>query len=212
MNFLSVCNPNLEFLYCVARWEGSAHDGKVLRDALARPNGLRVLKGNYYLVDAGYSNCEGFLAPFRGQKYHLKEWGGGNMPLTLEEYFNMKHAIARNVIERIFGILKMRWAILRETSWFSPEVVTQLVNACCLMHNFIKLEQGVDTFEWDYRDKEPEQHPSTIVEKIELISGVHPSQDWTQFRSFLLLQFLCTVLVCKNLPDVKCLDLLLSLH
>ncbi|CAL1401820.1 unnamed protein product [Linum trigynum] len=104
------------------------------------------------------------------------------MPLTAEEYFNMKHATARNVVERIFGILKNRWAILRETSWFSPEVVTLLVNACCLLHNFIKIEQGVDSFERDYRDKEPDQHPSSVVEEIELLSEISPAQLWTRFR------------------------------
>ncbi|TXG74232.1 hypothetical protein EZV62_002811 [Acer yangbiense] len=35
------------------------------------------LLGYYYLVDAGYTNCMGFLAPFRGQRYHLSEWRNG---------------------------------------------------------------------------------------------------------------------------------------
>ncbi|GJR13575.1 hypothetical protein Tco_0796227 [Tanacetum coccineum] len=37
------------------RWNGS------------RPNGLKVARPGYYLVDAEYTNEEGFLAPFRGQ-------------------------------------------------------------------------------------------------------------------------------------------------
>ncbi|CAN1346774.1 hypothetical protein LINPERPRIM_LOCUS40865, partial [Linum perenne] len=45
INVLGVCNPNTEFIYCSAGWEGSAHDGRVLRDALGRPNGFRVPKG-----------------------------------------------------------------------------------------------------------------------------------------------------------------------
>ncbi|MBA0844921.1 hypothetical protein Goarm_022572, partial [Gossypium armourianum] len=64
--------------------------------------------GCYYQVDAGYTNCEGFLVPFRGQRYHLNEWGQGYQPSTLEEFFNMKHASARNVIEICFGLLKLR--------------------------------------------------------------------------------------------------------
>ncbi|CAN1160539.1 hypothetical protein LINPERHAP2_LOCUS23374, partial [Linum perenne] len=68
INVLGVCNPNLEFIYCLSGWEGSAHDGRVLRDALSRPNGLNIPKGLYYLCDAGYTNCEGFLTPFRGQR------------------------------------------------------------------------------------------------------------------------------------------------
>ncbi|XP_057540632.1 protein ALP1-like [Amaranthus tricolor] len=67
MNVLGVCNPNLEFIYVQPGWEGSAHDGRVLRDAITRPNGLKVPQGSYYLVDAGYTNCEGFLAPYRGR-------------------------------------------------------------------------------------------------------------------------------------------------
>ncbi|CAN1140560.1 hypothetical protein LINPERPRIM_LOCUS24926 [Linum perenne] len=45
INVLAVCNPSCEFMYCLAGWEGSARDGRVLRDALSRPNGLKVPKG-----------------------------------------------------------------------------------------------------------------------------------------------------------------------
>ncbi|CAN1140407.1 hypothetical protein LINPERPRIM_LOCUS24812 [Linum perenne] len=45
MNVLGVCNSDMEFIYTLAGWEGSAHDGRVLRDALIRPNGLKVSKG-----------------------------------------------------------------------------------------------------------------------------------------------------------------------
>ncbi|CAN1837263.1 Protein ALP1-like, partial [Linum perenne] len=128
INVLGVCNPDCQFIYCLSGWEGSAHDARVLRDALCRPNGLKVPKGFYYLCDAGYANCEGFLTPFRGQRYHLKEWGN-NQPSTPEEYYNMKHSSSRNVIERAFGLLKMRWAILRDTTWFSPDVVARMVHA-----------------------------------------------------------------------------------
>ncbi|XP_050942532.1 uncharacterized protein LOC127149987 [Cucumis melo] len=61
----------------------SAADSRILRDALSRPNRLKVPKGYYYLVDAGYPNAEGFLAPYRGQRYHLQEWRGPeNAPST----------------------------------------------------------------------------------------------------------------------------------
>ena len=63
----------------------------------------------YYLCDAGYSNAEEFLAPYRGQRYHLQEWqGAGNAPTTAKEYFNMKYLSARNVIEQVFDVLKSR--------------------------------------------------------------------------------------------------------
>ncbi|KAA0035293.1 retrotransposon protein [Cucumis melo var. makuwa] len=104
--------------------KGSAADSRILRDALSRPNRLKVPKGNYYyLVDVGYPNTEGFLAPYRSQRYHLQEWRGPeNAPSTSKEFFNMKHSSARNVIERAFGVLKGRWAILRRKSYYPVEV------------------------------------------------------------------------------------------
>ena len=51
----------------------------------------------YYLCDAGYPNGEGFLTPYRGQRYHLSDWG--TPPETPEEFLNMKHSSRRNVIE-----------------------------------------------------------------------------------------------------------------
>ncbi|KAG6506396.1 hypothetical protein ZIOFF_031719 [Zingiber officinale] len=65
-NVLGVCSPNMQFIYVLPGWEGSAHDGRILRDAISRPTGLKVPQGCYYLVDAGYCNSSGFLAPYRG--------------------------------------------------------------------------------------------------------------------------------------------------
>ncbi|KAL0433154.1 UNVERIFIED_CONTAM: hypothetical protein Slati_2649700 [Sesamum latifolium] len=61
----------------LAGWGDSAADARVLHDAISRPNGLKIPQGNYYLVDSGYSNGEGFLSPYRGVRYHLKEWDSG---------------------------------------------------------------------------------------------------------------------------------------
>uniref|UniRef100_A0A803L0W1 DUF295 domain-containing protein n=3 Tax=Chenopodium quinoa TaxID=63459 RepID=A0A803L0W1_CHEQI len=42
MNVLGVCAPNMQFIYVLPGWEDSAHDMRVLRNALSRPNGFRV--------------------------------------------------------------------------------------------------------------------------------------------------------------------------
>ncbi|VFQ97225.1 unnamed protein product [Cuscuta campestris] len=41
-NVLAVCNFDMQFVYVLSRWEGSAHDSKILNDSLSRPNGLKV--------------------------------------------------------------------------------------------------------------------------------------------------------------------------
>ena len=76
-----------------------------------------MVLGYYYLCDAGYTNGEGFLAPYGAQIYHLNDWKQGHQP-TSKEFFNMKHSFARNIIERAFGLLKGRWAILRSRSFY----------------------------------------------------------------------------------------------
>lgn len=46
-NVLAVCNFDLEFIYVLSGWEGSAHDSKVLYDALTRrTNKFVVPPGN----------------------------------------------------------------------------------------------------------------------------------------------------------------------
>ena len=47
-NVLGACAPDMQFIYVLAGWEGSAADARVLRDALARPNGLNVPRGEQY--------------------------------------------------------------------------------------------------------------------------------------------------------------------
>ena len=59
----------------------------------------------------------------------------------------MKHSAARNVIERCFGLLKMRWAILRNCSFYGIETHTDIISACCLLHNLIRREMLFDPLE-----------------------------------------------------------------
>jgi len=96
--------------------------------------------GCYYLVDAGYGIRAGFLPPYRGIRYHLKEqYQSQQKPENKEELFNLRYAQLRNIIERIFGILKRRFRILRTPPkyHFSPQV--KLVFALTALHNFIRL-------------------------------------------------------------------------
>jgi hypothetical protein len=44
-NVLGVCSPDLQFIYVLPGWEGSAADSRVLRDVVTRPNGLKVPQG-----------------------------------------------------------------------------------------------------------------------------------------------------------------------
>jgi hypothetical protein len=63
-NVLGVVNFDMTFSYVLAGWEGSAHDGRVLADALEK--GLFLPEGKFYLGDAGYSLTPYCLTPYRG--------------------------------------------------------------------------------------------------------------------------------------------------
>jgi hypothetical protein len=111
-NVLAVCNFDMQFLYVLAGWEGSAHDGRVLQDAQAT-KGFYTPKGKYWLGDAGYGCTEFVLAPYQGIRYHLKEQRlAGQTPENAKELFNLRHSSLRNVIERIFGVVKRKFKIL----------------------------------------------------------------------------------------------------
>ncbi|KAM6583354.1 hypothetical protein CsatB_010356 [Cannabis sativa] len=180
-NVLGVCSRDMQFIYVLPGWEGSAADGRVLRDALLRNHGLHVPNGNYYLVDAGYTNCKGFLAPFRGQCYHLSHWKEGHQPKNPKEFFNMKHSAARNVIERCFGVLKNRWAILRSPSFYSIKTQTRIIMACCLLHNFIRREMPNDPF--NTISQEPQSNDQvTIEDDSSGITRIEPSDEWSTWR------------------------------
>ncbi|KAG8379313.1 hypothetical protein BUALT_Bualt07G0075400 [Buddleja alternifolia] len=140
--------------------KGSTADNRVLRDAVHIPNGLRVPMGYYYLGDAGYMNCEGFLTPYRSVWYHLDGWAEGTRaPQNAKEYYNMTHSKARNVIEHTWGCLKWRWAVLRSPTFYKIKIQYRIILACALLHNFIRKEMEVDPVEAET----PDLHQETAI-------------------------------------------------
>ncbi|XP_058199469.1 protein ALP1-like [Rhododendron vialii] len=182
-NVLGVCTRDQKFSYVLSGWEGSATDSRILHNAITRPTGLKVPHGHYYLVDGGYTNGDGFLAPYRGQRYHINIWRQGGIPATKEEYFNMKHSQARNVIERSFGVLKMRFALLKCASYYPIRTQCRIVTACCLVHNLIKREMPNDPIEAEYTQWEQDNLHN--VEVDDNIGTVEASNEWTAGRDAL---------------------------
>ncbi|KAK1401586.1 hypothetical protein POM88_001191 [Heracleum sosnowskyi] len=130
-NVLAACNFDLEFIYVLSGWEGSAHDAKLLNDALSRRNGLEVPQGKYYLVDYGFANRRQTLAPIRNVRYHLKDFGGqGRHPRNANELFNLRHSSLRNI-------------------------QAELVLACVGIHNFLRKECRSDEFPIEVEDVQP---------------------------------------------------------
>jgi DDE superfamily endonuclease len=60
-------------------------------------------------------------------------------PRNPQELFNLRHAQARNVIERIFGVLKRRFRILLLGPEYQYSIQAQIPAALCAIHNFIRI-------------------------------------------------------------------------
>ncbi|XP_042011252.1 uncharacterized protein LOC121802092 isoform X2 [Salvia splendens] len=182
-NTLAACDRNMKFLYFLPGWEGSAGDSRVLRDAVTREGGLRVNKGTYYLCDNGYANSEGFLTPYKNVRYHLKEWGVGTQrPQNARELFNLRHTRARNIIERAFAVLKMRWGILRSATFYPIKIQIRLIMACFLLHNFVRGEMHNDPIEQHVDGDTQPLVDEEIHGDLEFVDQVEPTSEWNQMR------------------------------
>lgn len=135
---LAACDFNMNFTYVLPGWEGSAHDSRVLDDAMGK--GFSVPQGHHYLADAGYSsNLPYLLVPYQKVRYHLKEQLQSQCkPQDMYELFNLRHASLRNVVERIFGVLKARFRILLlAPRGYSLETQVKVLYALTAAHNFM---------------------------------------------------------------------------
>ncbi|ETV67533.1 hypothetical protein H257_16264 [Aphanomyces astaci] len=63
----------------------------------------------------------------------------GQKPRTKEELFNLRHAMLRNVVERIFGVLKKRFPVMSSPVEYSIGFQVDMVLSLCTVHNFIRL-------------------------------------------------------------------------
>ncbi|KAF0775950.1 hypothetical protein AaE_000350 [Aphanomyces astaci] len=112
-NVLAACTFDMRFVYVLA---GSSSDGRVLDDALTE--GFSIPNGKMFLGDAGYELKTNLMTPYRGVRYHLREWSASNQrPQNAKELFNLRHAQQRNCVERIFGVF---WTCSQNTR-FKPK-------------------------------------------------------------------------------------------
>ncbi|CAN0925206.1 hypothetical protein LINGRAHAP2_LOCUS34622 [Linum grandiflorum] len=139
----------MRFTYVMAGWEGTTNDSRIVLETASNPNNqfpmpplgmVQIfLAGKYYIVDFGYSNIPGFLAPYRGYTTYFQEMRRRGGPKGREELFNYRHSNLRNIIERCFGVLKKRFPILKNMCSYSYRKQTLIVIACCAIHNYIRM-------------------------------------------------------------------------
>lgn len=127
INIQVICDATCKVTHLFANYPGSSHDSFILANSVIPA----VFQGNPPL--------DGWLLGDNG--YPLKTWliTPYIMPTIVREgFFNRKHTNARAVIERTFGMLKMRFRCLDKsggTLQYSPQKVGAFFVACCVLHN-----------------------------------------------------------------------------
>ncbi|GMF32417.1 unnamed protein product [Phytophthora fragariaefolia] len=94
----------------------------------------------------------------------LNEWGSsGSQPKTPKELFNLKHSSARNVVERLIGVLKRRFRVLRQANECELDIVKATIFSCCCAHNIIRQVDSADNGE-DSPGKSQENVDEDIIQ------------------------------------------------
>lgn len=177
INVLAACNFSLFFVYVLSGWEGSACDSAVFEDA--RSSDFPIPPGKYYLADAGYATCNALLTPYRGVRYHLKEWKNtGESLQNYKELFNLRHARLRNAIERIFGVLKRRFTMMKQVMEYDIKTQARVVPALCALHNFIRIHDPDDLEE----PKEGEQDGDSDSDSDEDVGSLGRDRTTAEVR------------------------------
>jgi hypothetical protein len=115
--------------------------------------------------------------------YHIQDFQNVAEPRGKKETFNYAHSSLRNVIERAFGVLKMKWRILMLIPSYPPATQTKIIVACMALHNFIRLS-GLDDNDFGLVD----QHvhyvpPDASIEQTEAVDAPD-FEDVAQMNAF----------------------------
>ncbi|KAK2661988.1 hypothetical protein Ddye_000562 [Dipteronia dyeriana] len=145
------------FTFVYTGWEGTANNSRMFLDAIGRQeNGFpHPNEGYYYVVDSGYINMPGFVTPYRGERYHLRDYEEPERaPRGSKELFNYRYSSLRNVIERRFGVLKAHLVVLGNMPNYKLHRNHLVPIACCALHNFIRSQGRGDRIFREYENED----------------------------------------------------------
>ena len=134
------------------RWPGSVHDSRVLSESYLQDVLDRNVLGKYYLLgDSGYSCQYSLLTPYARFPRALSEE---------QKYYNKCLSKTHVKVECMIGQLKNKFACLKNTSHYQPEIVCHVIKACVFLWNF-----GLLT--GDNKGYDPDQYIVEDEDKLE---------------------------------------------
>lgn len=143
---LGVCDANYTFTAVDVGAYGSQSDGGVFRASKLKESILNNnlgIPGNRTLPNSDITFPHYFVgdAAFPLTPYLMRPYPGKNLD-DKKENFNKRLSRARRTIENAFGILTVRWRILRNTLSMAPENAKKIVKASVVLHNYLKLSDS----------------------------------------------------------------------
>nr|XP_011424993.3 putative nuclease HARBI1 [Crassostrea gigas] len=142
---LATCDANLQFTYVWTGKPGSTHDASVLRSSELFVKSDDLFPPGFYLLgDSAFPLLGWLVTPFRDF---------GNLTRG-QRLFNVCHSKARQVIERSFGLLKVRFRRLLRFDACDMNLIVKSNLSACVLHNIcIKMnEENFDLFDDDNTD------------------------------------------------------------
>ncbi|XP_058877978.1 putative nuclease HARBI1 [Acipenser ruthenus] len=121
-----ICDANLSIINCVARWPGSSHDSRILRQSVVHEAFEGGAIPGILLGDSGYQLKPWLLTPFI------------NPTNEAHTRYNNAHTKSRNLIERCFGVLKRRFHCLHGELRMVPERACNIICAAVVLHNIAR--------------------------------------------------------------------------
>lgn len=85
-----------------------------------------------FVGDEAFSISNTVMRPYSGK--HLS---------VQQRIFNYRLSRARRYVECAFGILAIKWRILHRAMKVQYEFETNIIKACCVLHNFVLNRDGV---------------------------------------------------------------------
>lgn len=157
LNVLAACNADQLFVFADANYPGSVHDS-----AVYQMSGLKRRMPNshgFMLGDSGFPSDKFMLTPT------------ANAPTgSKEARYNAAHKHTRNVVERTFGCLKMRFRCLTKsrTLHYAPEKAAKITYACMMLHNICmsrNIEIEADQEHANDDDSDDDEDENALVEQ-----------------------------------------------
>ena len=195
---LAVCDFDINFTFVLPGWEGSTNNAAIYNDAVAN-HGFTAPPGQYYLSDAGYASTDLYMIPYQSVRYHLKEQAqAACQPEDKFELFNLRHTMARNIIEHVFGAIKSKFKILNAPLAFLVSVQVDIIFAITALWNFIQYYKGqlVPEIPWEKSDSDTDsalenstnRHKktlSTATQRINERRDTIAEEIWQQYQRVL---------------------------